>query len=131
MSFSLSGFLVSIAILVIGFWSYGKEQKFISFLAPAEKMWISLLVWLLNICFLFFSVVFTFKLYVVPKMLALTLSFFIVFLIVLITYLVVRWRATLRLFKGEAMSGVEALQIELRKIAESKTGKGEKKGETN
>lgn len=116
-SFSWPGFIVSAIIVVAGVWGYRAERRFLSYLKPEEKMWSFTLGTFINICLLFFCVMFTFELYTSKKMFSLLLATLTVFLIVLLVYLIIRWRISLRLFGREAREGIESLREEIKQLA--------------
>ncbi|MCD6119245.1 hypothetical protein J7K50_05345 [bacterium] len=115
--FDFPGFLISAVIVAVGIWGWSAERKFQRYLSPADRLWAITLGWIINLCLLFFCIVFTFRLYTTPSIFALILSVLAVFLIVLFIYLYVRWKVSHKLIGREAKKSVESLRSELEKIA--------------
>jgi hypothetical protein len=62
-------------------------------------------------------VVFTFNLWVKREVFAFTIALLIVFLLVVIIYLAVRWRLSLLLLGNEAKEGIRKLKEELERFS--------------
>lgn len=119
MSFDLPGFLISLLIIGVGFWAYGSERKYISYLEPSERVWTTSLGWIINICVLYMCFAFTMSMFFTRELFALAISVMAVFLITLLVYLYIRWKTSYRLLGREMRKSMDGLRDELEKIAKS------------
>ncbi|MEP0813541.1 MAG: hypothetical protein HRF49_02605 [bacterium] len=117
LTFSWPGFAVSLLVIAFGIWGYRSERRFLSYLAPSDRLWSATLGAIINICLAFFCVVFTFNLWVKREVFAFTIALLIVFLLVVIIYLAVRWRLSLLLLGNEAKEGIRKLKEELERFS--------------
>lgn len=129
MTFDVPGFVISLVIIGVGVWGYGAERKFISYLEPSEKVWASMLGWIINICLLYMCFAFTFKLFFTRELFALAISVMAIFTITLVVYLYIRWKVSYKLLGREMRKSMDSLREELEKIAEA-SPKGASAAET-